>query len=64
MRSKISSAYVLMAGVASSRLGLWMFDLSVIQQMQARKTRHCGAVFKFKEFMTWDFGVARTGWRS
>ncbi|KAG6437038.1 hypothetical protein SASPL_101945 [Salvia splendens] len=43
MRSKISSAYVLMAGVASSRLGLWMFDLSVIQQMQARKTRHCGA---------------------
>ncbi|XP_042052633.1 solute carrier family 40 member 2-like isoform X1 [Salvia splendens] len=34
MRSKISSAYVLMAGVASSRLGLWMFDLSVIQQMQ------------------------------
>ncbi|XP_057808234.1 solute carrier family 40 member 2 isoform X2 [Salvia miltiorrhiza] len=34
MRSRISSAYVLMAGVASSRLGLWMFDLSVIQQMQ------------------------------
>ncbi|XP_042015608.1 solute carrier family 40 member 2-like [Salvia splendens] len=34
MRSKISSAYVLMAGVASSRLGLWMFDLSVVQQMQ------------------------------
>nr|WRQ72732.1 ferroportin transporter IREG1 [Leucocroton havanensis] len=26
--------YVLMAGVATSRLGLWMFDLSVIQQMQ------------------------------
>ncbi|XVE76638.1 hypothetical protein DITRI_Ditri12bG0189500 [Diplodiscus trichospermus] len=28
------SAYVLMGGVATSRLGLWMFDLSVIQQMQ------------------------------
>nr|WRQ72733.1 ferroportin transporter IREG2 [Leucocroton havanensis] len=28
------SAYLLMAGVATSRLGLWMFDLSVIQQMQ------------------------------
>ncbi|KAJ6755620.1 SOLUTE CARRIER FAMILY 40 MEMBER 1 [Salix purpurea] len=28
------SAYLLMAGVAISRLGLWMFDLSVIQQMQ------------------------------
>jgi len=27
-----------MAGVATSRLGLWMFDLSVIQQMQVRKT--------------------------
>jgi iron-regulated transporter 1 len=28
---------MLMAGVAISRLGLWMFDLSVIQQMQVRK---------------------------
>ncbi|XWS43906.1 hypothetical protein CRYUN_Cryun16bG0144900 [Craigia yunnanensis] len=28
------SAYMLMGGVAASRLGLWMFDLSVIQQMQ------------------------------
>ncbi|WCJ37168.1 Solute carrier family 40 member 1 [Euphorbia peplus] len=28
------SAYMLMAGVAMSRLGLWMFDLAVIQQMQ------------------------------
>ncbi|KAB2097583.1 hypothetical protein ERO13_A01G170500v2 [Gossypium hirsutum] len=28
------SAYMLMAGVATSRLGLWMFDLSIIQQMQ------------------------------
>lgn len=25
---------MLMSGVALSRLGLWMFDLSVIQQMQ------------------------------
>lgn len=30
----ILSAYILMASVATSRLGLWMFDLSVIQQMQ------------------------------
>ncbi|XP_022719859.1 solute carrier family 40 member 1-like [Durio zibethinus] len=28
------SAYMLMGGVATSRLGLWMFDLSVTQQMQ------------------------------
>ncbi|XP_050212361.1 solute carrier family 40 member 2-like [Mercurialis annua] len=28
------AAYMLMAGVATSRLGLWMFDLSVTQQMQ------------------------------
>ncbi|PON94365.1 Ferroportin [Trema orientale] len=33
-RHNISSAYMLMAGVALSRLGLWSFDLSVIQQMQ------------------------------
>ena len=26
-----------MVGVATSRLGLWMFDLSVIQQMQVKK---------------------------
>ncbi|KAL1196613.1 Solute carrier family 40 member 2 [Cardamine amara subsp. amara] len=29
-----TASYMLMAGVAASRLGLWMFDLSVIQQMQ------------------------------
>ncbi|XP_019186256.1 PREDICTED: solute carrier family 40 member 2-like isoform X2 [Ipomoea nil] len=34
MHDKLVSAYMLMAGVAASRLGLWMFDLSVIQQMQ------------------------------
>uniref|UniRef100_A0A1J3E0Q8 Solute carrier family 40 member n=1 Tax=Noccaea caerulescens TaxID=107243 RepID=A0A1J3E0Q8_NOCCA len=28
------ASYMLMAGVATSRLGLWMFDLAVIQQMQ------------------------------
>ncbi|KAH7866627.1 hypothetical protein Vadar_022888 [Vaccinium darrowii] len=34
VKNGITSAYMLMAGVAASRLGLWMFDLSVIQQMQ------------------------------
>ncbi|PSS17672.1 Solute carrier family 40 member like [Actinidia chinensis var. chinensis] len=34
VQNNLISAYVLMGGVASSRLGLWMFDLSVIQQMQ------------------------------
>ncbi|KAH7510567.1 hypothetical protein FEM48_ZijujUnG0111600 [Ziziphus jujuba var. spinosa] len=33
-RNGLLSAYMLMGGVATSRLGLWMFDLSVIQQMQ------------------------------
>ncbi|KAL3531627.1 hypothetical protein ACH5RR_005148 [Cinchona calisaya] len=32
--NKLAAAYVLMGGVALSRLGLWVFDLSVIQQMQ------------------------------
>lgn len=30
------SSYILMGSVAISRLGLWMFDLSVLEQMQAR----------------------------
>lgn len=34
VKNGITSAYMLMGGVAASRLGLWMFDLSVIQQMQ------------------------------
>uniref|UniRef100_A0A6P4BF34 Solute carrier family 40 member n=1 Tax=Ziziphus jujuba TaxID=326968 RepID=A0A6P4BF34_ZIZJJ len=34
VRNGLLSAYMLMGGVATSRLGLWMFDLSVIQQMQ------------------------------
>ncbi|KAK9928502.1 hypothetical protein M0R45_025635 [Rubus argutus] len=32
--NSLLSASMLMAGVATSRLGLWMFDLAVIQQMQ------------------------------
>lgn len=35
--NNLIAAYVLMVGVAFSRLGLWMFDLSVIQLMQARR---------------------------
>ncbi|WVZ79788.1 hypothetical protein U9M48_027325 [Paspalum notatum var. saurae] len=32
--SDLASAWMLMAGVAASRLGLWMFDLAVMQLMQ------------------------------
>uniref|UniRef100_A0ACD5X2B8 Uncharacterized protein n=1 Tax=Avena sativa TaxID=4498 RepID=A0ACD5X2B8_AVESA len=31
---RVASAWLLMAGVAASRLGLWMFDLAVTQLMQ------------------------------
>ncbi|XP_048141981.1 solute carrier family 40 member 2-like [Rhodamnia argentea] len=34
VRNNIVAASMLMGGVAASRLGLWMFDLAVIQQMQ------------------------------
>nr|XP_010921057.1 solute carrier family 40 member 1 isoform X1 [Elaeis guineensis] len=34
VRNGITSAWMLMGGVAASRLGLWMFDLAVIQHMQ------------------------------
>ncbi|URD93947.1 solute carrier family 40 member [Musa troglodytarum] len=34
MHNNITSAWMLMGGVAASRLGLWMFDLAVMQQMQ------------------------------
>ncbi|KAF9599246.1 hypothetical protein IFM89_036544 [Coptis chinensis] len=34
VRNSRLSAWLLMGGVATSRLGLWMFDLSVMQQMQ------------------------------
>ncbi|XP_025810666.1 solute carrier family 40 member 1-like [Panicum hallii] len=32
--SSVASAWMLMTGVAASRLGLWMFDLAVMQLMQ------------------------------
>lgn len=35
-QSGFLSSYILMGSVAISRLGLWMFHLSVLQQMQAR----------------------------
>jgi solute carrier family 40 (iron-regulated transporter), member 1 len=34
--SRITSAWILMGGVAASRLGLWMFDLAVMQLMQVQ----------------------------
>lgn len=34
VQNGIASTYMLMGGVSLSRLGLWMFDLAVIQQMQ------------------------------
>lgn len=34
IQNSVTSAWMLMGGVAASRLGLWMFDLSVMQQMQ------------------------------
>lgn len=34
IHNSITSAWLLMGGVAASRLGLWMFDLSVMQLMQ------------------------------
>ncbi|KAK4268495.1 hypothetical protein QN277_025147 [Acacia crassicarpa] len=34
IQNGVLAAYVLMGGVAVSRLGLWMVDLSVLQQMQ------------------------------
>eukprot|EP00262_Sarcandra_glabra_P003893 TRINITY_DN1473_c0_g1_i2.p1 TRINITY_DN1473_c0_g1~~TRINITY_DN1473_c0_g1_i2.p1 ORF type:complete len:570 (+),score=72.03 TRINITY_DN1473_c0_g1_i2:345-2054(+) len=34
VRNDYISAWMLMGGVATSRLGLWMFDLAVTQQMQ------------------------------
>jgi hypothetical protein len=39
----ILSSCVLMASVSISRLGLWMFDLSVLQQMQARSNPYNGS---------------------
>ena len=39
--NKLGAAYLLMGGVALSRLGLWMFDLAVIQQMQVSPNEYC-----------------------
>ncbi|KAF8652040.1 hypothetical protein HU200_062983 [Digitaria exilis] len=36
----VASAWMLMAGVVASRLGLWMFDLSVMQLMQDGVPEH------------------------
>lgn len=38
--SDVASAWLLMAGVAASRLGLWMFDLAVMQLMQDGVPEH------------------------
>ncbi|CAL5048258.1 unnamed protein product [Urochloa decumbens] len=38
--SSLASAWMLMAGVAASRLGLWMFDLAVMQLMQDGVPEH------------------------
>ncbi|XP_051131315.1 solute carrier family 40 member 2-like isoform X2 [Andrographis paniculata] len=34
VKNEVVAAYMLMGGVASSRLGLWVFDMCVLQQMQ------------------------------
>ncbi|KAL5550702.1 hypothetical protein UlMin_000878 [Ulmus minor] len=39
VQNHLLSAYMLMGGVALSRLGSWTFDLSLIQQMQDHKDR-------------------------
>ena len=39
--NKLGAAYLLMGGVALSRLGLWMFDLAVIQQMLVSPNEYC-----------------------
>ena len=36
----MASAWMLMAGVAASRLGLWMFDLAAMQLMQDGVPEH------------------------
>jgi len=38
--SGVASAWMLMAGVAASRLGLWMFDLAAMQLMQDGVPEH------------------------
>ncbi|KVH94900.1 hypothetical protein Ccrd_003042 [Cynara cardunculus var. scolymus] len=60
VKNNTTSAYVLMAGVAASRLGLWVFDLSVIQQMQDQVSESDRAVVggDFWKLIMVSFGLA------
>nr|XP_043637597.1 solute carrier family 40 member 2-like isoform X2 [Erigeron canadensis] len=65
VKNNTASAYLLMAGVAVSRLGLWVFDLSVIQQMQDQVSESDRAVVggvqnsiqSFWDLMTYIMGL-------
>lgn len=65
VKDNTASAYLLMAGVAVSRLGLWVFDLSVIQQMQDQVSESDRAVVggvqnsiqSFWDLMTYIMGL-------
>ncbi|KAJ9545228.1 hypothetical protein OSB04_024935 [Centaurea solstitialis] len=65
VKNTTTSAYVLMAGVAASRLGLWVFDLAVTQQMQDRVSESDRAVVggvqnsiqAFWDLMTYIMGL-------
>ncbi|XP_049402482.1 solute carrier family 40 member 2-like isoform X2 [Solanum stenotomum] len=65
VHKKFLSACMLMAGVAASRLGLWMFDLAVIQQMQDHvpESDRCvvggvqNSLQSFLELMTYLSGI-------
>ncbi|PIN19711.1 hypothetical protein CDL12_07615 [Handroanthus impetiginosus] len=65
VKEKLLAAYMLMGGVASSRLGLWMFDLSVIQQMQdhVAESDRCvvggvqNSLQSFLDLMTYIMGI-------
>lgn len=65
VKNNIISAFTLMGGVAASRLGLWMFDLSVIQQMQdhVHESDRCvvggvqNSLQSFLDLMTYVMGL-------
>ncbi|KAD4584970.1 hypothetical protein E3N88_22571 [Mikania micrantha] len=65
VKNNTASAYLLMSGVAMSRLGLWVFDLSVIQQMQDQVSESDRAVVggvqnsiqSFWDLMTYIMGL-------
>ncbi|KAI3805793.1 hypothetical protein L1987_21679 [Smallanthus sonchifolius] len=65
VKNTTTSAYLLMAGVAVSRLGVWVFDLSVIQQMQDKVPESDRAVVggvqnsiqSFWDLMTYIMGL-------